>query len=86
MFTEICAVAPDGITAVFGVVALLWIFGKIYLGFSAIYYFSMYWIYSLKQDVLSSTFGGYAPIGFAIFAVILLMLFRTIGRQFPDHR
>jgi len=85
MFTGTCEVTLDLAVVVLGVFALFLYFGRLAWGLSLLYFFSMYWVYTIKQEHLVQTFGDHALVWYGAFAVGLLLVVNTIRVMLPDH-
>ncbi len=85
MFTETCAVTLDLAVTVFGLFALCLYFGRTAWGLFILYFFSMFWIYTLKQEHLVQTFGAHAPVWYGALTLGLLFILNAIRMMLPDH-
>ncbi len=85
MFTGTCEVTIDLVTVVLGLFALCLYFGRLAWGLSLLYFFSMFWIYTIKQEHLVQTFGDNALVWFGAFAAGLLIVVHTIRTMLPDQ-
>ena len=85
MWTANCEVTLSGTIIVFGIVSILWLFGRLYLGLAVLYFFAMFWVYTLNQGTLIGVFGPYALGWYGGFSTLLLAVITAIVNLFPDR-
>jgi len=85
MWPAHCEVTTEGTLIVLGVVSILWLFGRLYAGLGVLYFFAMFWLYTLNQGSLAALLGPHALGWYGAFATILLGVIAAIVNLFPDH-
>lgn len=85
LWPEHCEVTIEGIAIVLGVVSILWLSGRLYLGLAVLYFFGMFWLYTLNQNSLTALFGPHALGWYGVLATLLLGVITIIFDLFPDH-
>ncbi|CCQ90129.1 membrane hypothetical protein [Nitrospina gracilis 3/211] len=85
MWPTHCEVTVEGTIIVLGVVSILWLFGRLYLGLSVLYFFAMFWFYTANQTPLINLFGKNALGWYAAFSAVLFGVLVTIRNLFPDR-
>ncbi|CAI2719616.1 conserved protein of unknown function [Nitrospina watsonii] len=85
MWPTQCEVTVEGTILVLGAVSILWLLGRLYLGLAVLYFFAMFWLYTLNQSPLIDLFGRNALGWYAGFSTALLAVVATIVNLFPDR-